>query len=224
VSAASRLESIEAGPPDAAASVIWLHGLGADGWDFFPITTELGLPASLPVRFIFPHAPYRPVTLNGGSVMRAWYDIAALDMDERSHDADGIRASDMLVRGFVERELARGVPPERVVLAGFSQGGAMAIYGALRAPWRLAGAIALSAYLLLPDESVGGWPADRAGLPFFLAHGTEDPVVPYSAGLMAKQALLAAGHAVEWKSYPIPHGVSPQEFVDVGAWLARTLA
>jgi len=224
VSEAPRLESIEAGPPDATASVIWLHGLGADGWDFFPITTELGLPASLSVRFVFPHAPHRPVTLNGGAVMRAWYDIAALDMDQRSHDADGIRASDALVRGLVERERARGVAPERVVLAGFSQGGAMAIYSALHAPWRLAGAIALSAYLLLPDEPVGGRPEGRAGLPFFLAHGTEDPVVPYPAGVIARDALRAAGHAVEWKSYPIPHGVSPQEIADVGDWLARALA
>jgi phospholipase/carboxylesterase len=223
VTGTPRPDAVEAGPADAAASVIWLHGLGADGWDFFPIAAELRLPASLSVRFVFPHAPHRPVTLNAGMTMRAWYDIAALDMDERSHDAEGIRASEALVRTFVERELARGVAPGRIVLAGFSQGGAMTIHAALRAPWRLAGAIALSCYLLLPNELEGERSAASAGLPFFMGHGTEDPIVPYAAGVMARDALLAAGYPVEWRSYPIPHGVSPQEIADVGAWLARTL-
>jgi phospholipase/carboxylesterase len=155
--------------------------------------------------------------------MRAWYDIAALDLDARSHDADGIRESEALVRGFVEREQARGVEPGRIVLAGFSQGGAMTIHAALRAPWRLAGAIALSSYLLLPGELEGARSTAGAGLPFFMAHGTEDPIVPYPAGVMARDALVAAGYPVDWKSYPIPHGVSPQEIADVGAWLGRAL-
>jgi phospholipase/carboxylesterase len=148
VSGVPRPDAVEVGPHDATASVIWLHGLGADGWDFYPVVPELGLPAGLPVRFVFPHAPHRAVTLNGGMTMRAWYDIAALDLDARSHDAAGIRASEALVLGFVEREIARGVAPGRIVLAGFSQGGALTIHAALRAPWRLAGAIALSCYLL----------------------------------------------------------------------------
>jgi len=224
VSGAPRPDAIEVGPADAAASVIWLHGLGADGWDFFPIVPELGLPSSFSVRFVFPHAPHRPVTLNGGMTMRAWYDIAALDLDARSHDAEGIRASEALIRTFVEREVARGVAPGRIVLAGFSQGGAMTIHAALRAPWRLAGAIALSCYLLLPDELDGARAAASEGLPFFMAHGTEDPIVPYAAGVTARDALVAAGYAVEWKSYPIPHGVSPQEIADVGAWLVRRLS
>lgn len=223
MSEAARPDAVEVGPPDAAASVIWLHGLGADGWDFYPIVPELGLPAGLLVRFVFPHAPHRAVTLNGGMTMRAWYDIAALDLDARSHDAAGIRASEALVRGFVEREIARGVAPGRIVLAGFSQGGALAIHAALRAPWRLAGAIALSCYLLLPDELEGTRSEAGAGLPFFMAHGTADPVVPYAAGELARDALRAAGYPVEWKSYPIPHGVSPQEIADVGGWLAQRL-
>jgi phospholipase/carboxylesterase len=224
VSGAARADAVEAGPADASASVIWLHGLGADGWDFYPIVGELGLPAGLSVRFVFPHAPQRPVTLNAGMTMRAWYDIAALDLDARSHDAEGIRASEAMVRGYVEREIARGVAPGRIVLAGFSQGGAMTVHVALRAPWRLAGAIALSCYLLLPDELDGARSAAGAGLPFFMAHGSEDPIVPYAAGVAARDALAAAGYPVEWKSYPIPHGVSPQEIADVGAWLRRVLA
>jgi phospholipase/carboxylesterase len=223
VSGVPRPDAVEVGPPDATASVIWLHGLGADGWDFYPIVPELGLPRELAVRFVFPHAPHRAVTLNGGLTMRAWYDIAALDLDARSHDAAGIRASEALVRGFVERELSRGVAPERIVLAGFSQGGAMAIHTALRVPWRLAGAIALSCYLLLPEELDGARSASAAGLPCFVAHGTEDPVVPFAAGEAARDALIAAGCAVEWRSYPIPHGVSPREIADVGAWLAGLL-
>jgi phospholipase/carboxylesterase len=223
VSGAGPADAVEVGPADAAASVIWLHGLGADGWDFYPIVGELGLPAGLSVRFVFPHAPHRAVTLNGGMTMRAWYDIAALDLDARSHDAAGIRASEALVLGFVEREIARGVAPGRIVLAGFSQGGALTIHAALRAPWRLAGAIALSCYLLLPDELEGARSEAGAGLPFFMAHGTADPVVPYAAGELARDALRAAGYPVEWKSYPIPHGVSPQEIADVGGWLAQRL-
>lgn len=224
MSGAPPLEAIEAGPPDASASVVWLHGLGADGWDFYPVAQEIGLPRGLSVRFVFPHAPRRPVTINGGAAMRAWYDIAALDLDARGQDAQGIRESDTIVRAFVEREIERGVPPERIVLAGFSQGGAMTIFSARRAPWRLAGAIALSAYQLLPETAAAEASAASAGLPFFLGHGTEDPVVPYQAGEEAREALVAAGHPVEWRRYPIPHGVSPPEIADVGTWLAARFA
>ncbi len=220
---ARQLDAVEIGPPDAAASVVWLHGLGADGWDFYPIARELDLPRELRLRFVFPHAPQRPVTINGGMVMRAWYDISALDLDARGQDEAGIRESDAIVRAFLDREMARGVLPERIVLAGFSQGAAMTIFSALRAPMRLAGAIALSSYLLLPGTTSSEASAANAGLSFFMGHGTGDPIVPYPAGEVARDLLLAADHPVEWHSYPIPHGVSPAEIADVGRWLAAKL-
>lgn len=213
---------IETGPqPDAA--IIWLHGLGADGHDFEPIVPELARPGMPPLRFVFPHAPVRPVTLNGGYAMRAWYDIIAIDRRTRE-DEPGIRASQALVEQLIGRENARGIRSERIVLAGFSQGGAMALFAGLRHARPLAGIIGLSCYLLLGDRLLPEREAANAHTPIFLAHGTQDPVVLPFLGDEAHRALAAAGHEVEWHAYPMPHSVSPQEVADLAGWLRRVLA
>ncbi|MBV9344503.1 MAG: carboxylesterase [Gammaproteobacteria bacterium] len=213
---------IETGPqPDAA--IIWLHGLGADGHDFEPIVPELARPGMPPLRFVFPHAPVRPVTLNGGYAMRAWYDIIAIDRRTRE-DEPGIRASQALVEQLIGRENARGIRSERIVLAGFSQGGAMALFAGLRHARPLAGIIGLSCYLLLGDRLLPERGAANAHTPIFLAHGTQDPVVLPFLGDEAHRALAAAGHEVEWHAYPMPHSVSPQEVADLAGWLRRVLA
>lgn len=212
---------IETGPEPRAA-VIWLHGLGADGHDFEPIVPELVRPGERALRFIFPHAPVRPVTLNNGYPMRAWYDIIAVDRRTRE-DETGIRASQALVEEFIRREQARGIGSEHLVLAGFSQGGAMALYAGLRHGQTLAGIIGLSCYLLLSDRLLPERHGRNAHTPIFLAHGTQDPVVPPMLGEEAHRALSGAGHAVEWHTYPMPHAVSPQEVADLGAWLRRVL-
>jgi phospholipase/carboxylesterase len=212
---------IETGPQPRAA-VIWLHGLGADGHDFEPIVPELVRPGERALRFIFPHAPVRPVTLNNGYPMRAWYDIIAIDRRTRQ-DELGIRASQALVEEFIGREHERGIASEHIVLAGFSQGGAMAIYAGLRHKQSLAGIIGLSCYLLLADRLLAERDDRNLHTPIFLAHGTQDPVVLPFLGEEAHRALSGAGHAVEWHSYPMPHAVSPQEVADLGAWLRRVL-
>lgn len=217
------LDGYETGPADARSAVIWLHGLGADGYDFAPIVPDLGLPASLGVRFVFPHAPRRPVSLNNGFVMRAWYDLRSLDMDERSHDRPGIDASVDVVRRLVTRERARGVPAARVVLAGFSQGGAIATLAGLTHPEPVAGVIALSTYLLFADRIESDRTEASRSVPFFVGHGTGDPVVPLAAGRMLRDRLNALGQPVEWHTYPMPHAVHPQEIEQVGAFLARVL-
>lgn len=224
MTAFDRFDGHEAGPAEARSAVIWLHGLGADAYDFAPIVPELGLADDLAVRFVFPNAPRRPVTLNNGFVMRAWYDLRNLDMDARSHDEDGIAASLDLVRGLVRREAERGVPARRVVLAGFSQGGAIATLAGLTHAERLAGVVALSTYLLLPHKVDGLRTAANRDLPFFVAHGTTDPVVPAVAGQALRDRLAAAGQPVEWRTYPMPHAVHPQEIADVGHFLAAVLA
>ncbi len=200
-------------------SVIWLHGLGADGHDFEPVVPMLGLPSGMDVRFVFPHAPVRPVTLNGGMPMRAWYDIASLTAS-RDQDEAGIAASSALVHALIEREVERGVPVERQLLAGFSQGAAMALHTGLRYPQRLAGIMALSGYLLLTDRLAGEGSAANRDVPIFMAHGTQDPVVAYSYGQQSAQFLQQSGYPVDWRSYPIPHSVSPAELTDIGAFLA----
>jgi phospholipase/carboxylesterase len=217
------LESIElqTGPhPDAA--VIWMHGLGADGSDFVPIVPELGL---LPraVRFVFPHAPMQPVTINAGYVMRAWYDIKALAIDRRE-DEVGVRASHALVETLIARERSRGIPAERLVLAGFSQGGAIALFTGLRQPERLAGIMALSTYVPVAAALAREEHAANRDTAIFMAHGTEDPVVPYRLGTSSRDLLRGLGHAVEWHDYPMPHAVCPEEITDIAAWLARVLA
>ncbi|MEJ2257051.1 MAG: dienelactone hydrolase family protein [Woeseiaceae bacterium] len=201
-------------PP--VGSVIWLHGLGADGHDFEPIVPELHLPDELPLRFVFPHAPVRPVTINGGMAMRAWYDIISLDAEGRA-DADGVRESTAILEALIAREIERGIAPEHIVIAGFSMGGAVAINTALNTNHKLAGLMALSTYLPLPQEL-----DDTTGsrdLPVFMAHGTFDPMLPMQLGKMSFERLTEAGFTIEWHEYPMPHAVCAEEIQAIRAWL-----
>jgi phospholipase/carboxylesterase len=207
-------------PPQAA--VIWLHGLGADGHDFEPIVPELTLPSTLAVRFVFPHAPVRPVTINGGMPMRAWYDVRG-EGGVRREDEAGVRASAHHITALVERERSRGVPPERVVLAGFSQGGAMALHTGLRYPERLAGIMALSCFLPLADRVAAEVSPANRDVPIFMAHGAFDPLIPLARAHDARDRLLQLGYRVEWHEYPMPHTVSPEEIADIARWLRTVL-
>ncbi len=217
------LDCVQVGAGDkATASVIWLHGLGADGHDFEPIVPELRLPASLPVRFLFPHAPVRPVTLNNGMAMRAWYDIIALGGGARQDDA-GIRESARQVEALIRRERERGIPAERIVLAGFSQGGAIALHTGLRHPERLAGIMGLSTYLPLADTVEAERSDANAGTPILIAHGSMDPVVPMQMGERSRDQLQAMGYTVEWHDYPMVHQVCMEEIAAISAWLQRVL-
>ena len=207
---------------DPAGAVIWLHGLGADGHDFEPLVPELVRPGERALRFVFPHAPIRPVTLNGGFAMRAWYDIIALDR-HGPEDEKGIRASQATVEALIRRENARGIGSERIVLAGFSQGGALALFAGARYPDKLAGIMGLSCYLLLAARLATERAAANQATPVFLAHGTQDPVIAPALGQEARRQLEAAGYAVEWHAYSMPHAVCPQEVADIAAWLRRVL-
>jgi phospholipase/carboxylesterase len=198
-------------------SVIWLHGLGADGHDFEPIVPELHLPAELPLRFVFPHAPVRPVTINGGMSMRAWYDIMSLDAEGRA-DAAGVHASTALLEDLIAREKERGIPEGKIVIAGFSMGGAVAINAALHTKEKLAGMMALSTYLPLPGEIEGS--AGSRDLPVFMAHGSFDPMLPMQWGQQSAERLKGAGFSIEWHDYPMAHAVCPEEIRDIAAWLA----
>ncbi len=209
------------GTPDSA--VIWLHGLGADGHDFAPIVPELNLPPSACIRFIFPHAPMLPVTINGGYVMPAWYDVKSLDLRQEEDDA-GIRASQRLLETLIRREVERGIAPSRIVLAGFSQGGAIALHTGLRHASALAGVLALSTYLPLPHAAMAEASPANARLPLFMAHGTADSVIPLAQGATSRDFLQQMGHPVAWHEYPMAHSVCPQEIADIGAWLARILS
>ena len=204
------------------AAVIWLHGLGADGHDFEPIVPELVQRSERALRFVFPHAPMRPVTLNAGYVMRAWYDIIAIDR-RAAEDESGIRASQALITELIRRENARGIATDRIVLAGFSQGGAMALYSGTRYAERVAGIIGLSCYQLLAGRFAAERNPANQATPIFLAHGTEDPVVPPALGEATCRQLQAAGYTVEWHAYSMPHSVCPQEVADIAAWLRRVL-
>jgi len=206
----------------AQAAVIWLHGLGASGHDFAPIPPELALPEDLPVRFVFPHAPERPVTINMGAVMRAWYDIKSLGGDQP--DEAGIRASEQQVRALIAREVQRGIPATRIVLAGFSQGGAIAIHTGLRYPERLAGIMVLSAYLPLAETLASERAAANGSTPVLLAHGQSDPMVPLTFAQATRAHLEALGIRVEWHEYPMAHQVCGQELQHIGTWLRRVLA
>jgi phospholipase/carboxylesterase len=220
---ADLLESIEietAPNPDAA--VVWMHGLGADGHDFEPIVPELRLPATTRIRFVFPHAPLRPVTINQGHVMRAWYDIRAL-AGVRREDEPGVRQSARQVEALLARERQRGIAPGRIVVAGFSQGGAMALHVGLRHPDRLAGILALSCYLPLAntlDTELS--PANR-DVPIFWAHGLHDPMIPQAMAEQSRAQLGELGYQIDWHQYPIPHSVSAEEIADVARWLTRVL-
>jgi phospholipase/carboxylesterase len=212
------LDSIEITTGDAPRlAVLWLHGLGADGHDFEPIVPELGL--RFPVRFVFPHAPVRPVTINGGMQMRAWYDILGFDRRAKE-DAAGIRASAAAIAELIDREIERGMSSDRIVLAGFSQGGAIALHTALRETRPLAGVLALSTYLPLAATVASERSAANAGLPIFIAHGTDDPVLPLELGETSRRALEALGYAVDWHAYPMVHSVCMEEVSAIGAWLA----
>ena len=204
------------------AAVIWLHGLGADGHDFEPIVPELVQRSERALRFVFPHAPMRPVTLNAGYVMRAWYDIIALDR-RAAEDENGIRHSQTVITELIRRENARGIATEHIVLAGFSQGGAMALFAGTRYPERLAGIIGLSCYQILAGRFAAERDPANQATPIFLAHGTEDPVVPPALGEAACGQLQAAGYTVEWHAYSMPHSVCPQEVSDIATWLRRVL-
>ena len=206
----------------AGATVIWLHGLGADGYDFVPIVDELRLPASLPVRFVFPHATERPVTINNGYVMRAWYDIKSLTRDG-TEDAEGIRESEGVVRKHIEAEVAKGIPESRIVIAGFSQGGAIALQTALRYGGSLAGVMALSTYLPLRATLAQEAHASNRSIPILMCHGTQDGVVPLQLGEWSRDFLTQLGYRIEWRAYPMPHSVSLEEIVDISRWLQQRL-
>jgi len=209
--------------PAPRASVIVLHGLGADGNDFVPVAKELDLSAVGDVRFVFPHAPVMPVTINGGYEMRAWYDILGADLVQRE-DEKGLRSSLAQVEALIEREKSRGIPASRIVLAGFSQGCAMALMTGLRHPERLAGIVGLSGYLPLLDKTLAERHSANADVPIFLAHGRQDPVVPLARGSASRDALQAMGHEVEWHEYDMPHSVCTEEIEDLNRWLLRVLA
>ncbi len=203
-------------------AVIWLHGLGADGYDFEPLVPELNLPADKPVRFLFPHAPRQPVTINGGMVMRAWYDITGTEMVRHEDDA-GIRRSAAAVRNLIANENARGIPTDRIILAGFSQGGAIALHTGLRHPESLAGILALSTYLPLSAQLEAEAHAANRATPIFMAHGLYDPVIPLILAESSRTRLQEAGYSVQWHSYPMPHAVSPQEIRDISHWFRDRL-
>ena len=212
---------LETGPRPTAA-VIWLHGLGADGYDFEPIVPELGLAATPAVRFVFPHAPMRPVTINGGVVMRAWYDILSLEGVRREDDA-GVRASQASVEALIAREASRGIPAERVVLAGFSQGGAIALQTGLRHADRLAGIMALSTYLPLAASLAAEASAANRDVPIFMAHGRDDGLIPIERAMISRDVLRKAGYAVEWHDYAMEHAVCREEIDDIAAWLRHVV-
>lgn len=208
--------------PDPVASIIVLHGLGADGNDFVPIAQELDLSTVGPIRYVFPHAPVRPVTINNGYRMRAWYDILGGEHPRREDEA-GLRASLSGVQALLDREATRGVPPSRTVLMGFSQGCAMTLLTGLRAPQRLAGLVGLSGYLPLAASTAAERSPANRDVPLFLAHGLSDPVVDYSRGTASRDTLVALGYAIEWHDYPMEHTVCPQEIEDLNGWLLKML-
>lgn len=223
------MELVAGGDPSAqpVASIVVLHGLGADGSDFVPIAQELDLSAVGPVRFVFPSAPVRPVSINGGYAMRAWYDIYPPSPNPavaRREDDAGLRTSQGIVQQLLDRESARGVPPERTVLMGFSQGCAMTLLAGLRAPQRLAGLVALSGYLPLAEHTAAERSAANHSTPIFLAHGSHDPVVVVQRGEVARDVLQTLGYSVDWHIYPMEHSVCPQEIADLNHWLLRVLA
>jgi phospholipase/carboxylesterase len=202
--------------------VLWLHGLGADGHDFAPIVPELRLPASLSVRFVFPHATIQPVTINGGMAMRSWYDILTPNLVKRE-DERGIRVSERAIQALIARENARGIPTERIVLAGFSQGCAMTLHTGLRLPTKLAGLMGLSGYLPLIDMADTERHSANADTPIFLAHGTQDPVVALERAEASRAKLVALGYPVQWHTYLMQHSVCPQEIHDISRFLQSVL-
>jgi phospholipase/carboxylesterase len=218
------LETIELQTaPDPAWTVLWLHGLGADGNDFAPIVPELVREDWPALRFVFPHAPEREVTINGGLRMRAWYDIRDANLASRADEA-GVEQSIRQVEALIAREAARGVPASRLVLAGFSQGGAITLAAGLRRTEPLAGLIALSAYLPMIERAASDTTPQAVGQPLFMGHGAQDPVVPYAAGEYSAAALRRLGFSVDWHRYPMPHSVCAEEIRDLAIWLSQRFA
>ncbi|MGH8209773.1 MAG: alpha/beta hydrolase [Steroidobacteraceae bacterium] len=208
--------------PNPGGTVIWMHGLGADGHDFEPIVPELVRPGERALRFVFPNAPVRPVTLNRGYPMRAWYDIISIERGA-AQDEVGIRGSHAVIQALIRRENERGVASNRIVLAGFSQGGALALYSGTRYPETLAGIMGLSCYMLLESRFAAERVAANHATSIFLGHGTQDPVVSPLLGEQTRRLLESEGYPVEWHAYPMPHSVCPQEVADIAAWLRRIL-
>jgi phospholipase/carboxylesterase len=204
-----------------AGSVIWLHGLGADGHDFEPIVPELRLPAGLSLRFVFPHAPIQPVTINGGMAMRSWYDILSFDSVGRA-DRAGLLKSSAVLEDLIAAEIERGIPASKIVIAGFSQGGAVAIHTALQTQQEIAGLMALSTYMALPDDAQSA--VARKDLPIFMAHGSFDPVLRMDWGRASADKLIEVGYTVDWHEYPMAHAVCPQEIAAISRWLSEIYA
>lgn len=213
------LSSIIKKPQSSQACVIWLHGLGADGYDFEPVIELLNLPY---IKFVLPHAPYRPVTLNNGYEMRAWYDIFGLTPDS-PQDADGIHAMQAELEALIANEVALGIPASRIVLAGFSQGGAMVLHTATRYPEKLAGVVALSTYLPLRDKLADAHHPANTNTPIWMAHGIDDSVITLNTAMMARDALLTTGFDVRWQTYPMAHSVSESEIADIRMFLQTVL-
>jgi phospholipase/carboxylesterase len=209
--------------PNPTIAVVWLHGLGADGNDFVPLVRELDLTGLPGIRFVFPHANTMPVTINGGYVMRSWYDIVATDLTRRE-DEGGLRASQLQVEALIAREKARGIPASRIILAGFSQGCAMTLQTGLRYPEKLAGMLCLSGYL--PLSSVAGAERSEAslGTPIFMAHGVQDPVVPFARAEESRKVVEALGYQVEWHAYPMQHTLCLEEVQDISTWIRKVVA
>jgi phospholipase/carboxylesterase len=218
------LDCIEVNPSGKpAATIIWLHGLGADGHDFEAIVPELRLPDSLPVRFVFPHAPERAVTVNAGMIMRAWFDLIDLNLDANSADKEQFSESVEMLEALIENELRSGLASDRIVLAGFSQGGAIALHTGLHFPKRLAGILAMSMHLpTIRDRSAALSPANRE-VPIMMAHGQMDPLIPLARAIETRQELIRLGYAVSWHEYPIQHSVCAEEVADIRAWLLGVL-
>ena len=212
----------ETGPKPRYA-VIWLHGLGADGHDFEPIVDQFDLDRLPPIRFVFPHAPMRAVTVNGGNVMRAWYDIGSQDFPQRHEDEEGVRQSARQLEALIARENARGIADERIVLAGFSQGGVIALHTGLRYPGKLAGILALSTYVPLVGTLTAEAHSANRDVPIFMAHGHGDDVIPYAVGKRSCDVLEAKGYPVAWHGYAVGHTVSMEELLDIETWLTYVL-
>ena len=208
--------------PNPSVSVIWLHGLGADGNDFVPIVRELDLTGCPAIRFVFPHATAIPVTINGGYVMRAWYDILGADIAKREDEA-GLRKSQIAVEKLIAKEIARGTPANRIILAGFSQGCAMALQTGLRHPQPLAGLLCLSGYVPLSGVAAAERHSANQHTPIFMAHGRADPIIPIQRAEQSRDLLTSLGYAVEWHEYMMQHAVCAEEIDDIGAWFKRVL-
>ncbi|WP_338294492.1 alpha/beta hydrolase [Planctobacterium marinum] len=217
------LPYVEVNPSKTAdAVVIWLHGLGDSGNGFAPIVPQLGLPENMAVRFVFPHAPIIPVTINNGMEMRAWYDIKTLSFEDRA-DMEGVQRSAAQVEQLLQREIANGIPPERIVLAGFSQGGVISYYVALRQTEKLAGVLTLSTYMCDADQTRQDWQDSNKDTPFFASHGAYDEMVPIALGKSAYMNLKEAGFNARWEQYPMQHNVHMQQLQEIASWLQDVL-